>query len=146
MTLYFNTTVPSQSLVTFNISNAAELLPAGCLWTLSLRSELTHTSPVLQGESQVGMDMTLELVSSNERSSTFQLSYNYAWFDMRDNFKDGIYVYQVGWKDAAYDFFPLISGVAKVITKAGEDPNRNIVSYESNNEDNSGFVYYSENL
>ena len=147
MTLYFNTTQPNQSKFTVNIANATDILPAGGLWTLSLRSQLTHTSQINdQGERQLGHDLAIEVVSSNERSTTFQISYNYAWVDMRDNFKNGIYICQIGWKTGTLDFVPYISGVAKVITKAGEDPTKDIVTYTSNNEDNSGFVYYSEKL
>lgn len=145
MTLYFNTLSPFEAKFTVNIANASTYTG---IWTMSLRSELTHTSPVLQSESQVGMDLSIDVVSSNERSTTFQFSNNYAWADMKNNFKDGIYVYQIGLKTEGEEiiFTPVISGVAKVITGAGENPNRNIVSYQSNNEDNSGFVYYSENL
>jgi len=149
MTLYF---IPdpgySTAKFTVNISNASQVIPDGNVWAISLRSELTHTSPVFQTESQIGLDLGLVVVSSNERSTTFEFSNIGGWHDMKNNLKNGIYIYQIGWYETSGSrpFTSVLSGVAKVITSAGQDPTKDIVSYTSNNEDNSGFVYYSETL
>lgn len=148
MTLYFTTTSPGipPAPFTVSIANADQVLPAGKLWTLSLRSELSKVNPATQGEEQFGHDLTLNPIETNDRYTTFRITNNAQWASMRDNFKDGIYVYQIGWIDELYAFTPYMTGVAKVITKAGQDPTKDVVSYQSNNEDNSGFVYYSDTL
>lgn len=144
MTLYF-TTVPGEATNEFTVSipNAPNDLG---IWTLSLRSQLTHISPVEQAESQLGMDLDIVPLETNDRYTTFRFSYNYAWAEMKNYLKNGIYYYRVGIKENDLNFIEYIQGVAKVITQASLEPSKEIIKYNSNNEDNSGFVYYSNTL
>lgn len=145
MTLYF-TTAPDENTNRFTVSIPnANIAPYG-IWTLSLRSQLTHVSPVLQAESQLGMDLDIVPFETNDRYTTFRFSNNFAWFDMKNYLKNGIYYYRIGIKEDDLNFIEYITGVAKVITQASLDPAKEIVKYNSNNEDNSGFVFYSDTL
>ena len=145
MTLYF-TDRPGYATNEFTASIPnADTAPIG-IWTLSLRSELTHVSPVLQAESQLGMDLTIVPLETNDRYTTFQFTNNYTWTQMTEYLKNGIYYYRIGIKKDDLSFEEYITGVAKVITQASLDPDKEIIKYNSNNEDNSGFVYYSDTL
>lgn len=144
MTLYFTSALPSETnRFTVSIPNAPTDLG---IWTLSLRSELTHVSPVLQAESQLGMDLSIVPLETNDRYTTFKFTNNYTWAQMRQYLKNGIYYYRVGIKEDDLNFVEYIKGVAKVITQASLEPSKEIIKYNSNNEDNSGFVYYSDTL
>lgn len=148
MTLYF-TTIPGLQTNSFTVSipNADQQLLPNCVWNLSLRSELTHVSPVFQSESQIGMVIDIVVGETNDRYTTFEISNNAQWLQMRDYLKDGIYIYQIIQVNGlTNEIHPWQSGVAKVITQAGLEPTKDIVKYTSDNEDNSGFVYYSDTL
>lgn len=145
MAIYFTT--EANRYFTANVQNAQDILPAGALWTLSLRSKLSHVSPVYgQTESETGLDLSIDVVNSNDRYTTFRLSNNINYDAVKNALKNGVYTYQIGWKTDTLTFVPLVSGVTQVFTQASIDPAKEIIKYTSTNEDNSGFVYYSDTL
>jgi len=144
MAIYF--TPASNRYVYSNIANATNI-PLDGVWTISLRSKLSHVSPLIgQPENQLGLDLTINVVTSNDRYTLFEMSNNPFYNDMQNSLKEGIYNYQIGIKKADLSFEAYETGVTQVYTNASSEPTKEIVKYTSNNEDNLGFVYYSDTL
>lgn len=145
MTIYFNNTV-TDSKFTTSISNVNDLIPLGYDVVLSLRSMLTHNNLVLQDETELGLKITV--VETNDRYTTFEFTNTADFQNLRDNLKNSICVYQIGYTEQVTPttFTAIQTGVAKVVTIADQQPTKKIVEYTSTNEDNSGFSYIPDTL
>lgn len=140
MTLYFQDS--TQRRFTVSVPNVEDTL-----WHLLLSGEYPHKlEPKDVVEPAPWNQLDLSVVETNDRYTTFQVSNNIYYRTIRDNFYNGIYNIKIGKEIGQTGEEYIYEGTVKLITQASQDASRNIKKYESDDESNSGYVFYSQNL
>lgn len=142
MTLYFDGPGTSDDLFTVSVPNVEDVL-----WHLLLSSEYSKKLEPKDPDSvEPWSAIDLSVVETNDRYTTFRMSNNSFYQEIRDNFYNGIYNIKIGADIGQIEERYIYEGTAKLVTAASLDTSKNIKKYESDDETNSGYVFYSENL
>lgn len=142
MTLYFDGPGTSEDLFTISVPNVPN-----AIWKLLLSSEYAKKLEPQDPDVVVPWNsLDLSVVETNDRYTTFQFSNNANYIYIKDNFFNGIYNIKIGRAIGTENEEYIYEGTAKVITEASQDATKNIKKYESDDETNSGYVFYSETL
>ena len=143
MTLYFIGPHPNENPFTISVPN----IELGTIWRLLLSGEYPHKlEPKTPGAVEPWKALDLTVVETNDRYTTFAVSFNANYITIRDNFYNGMYNIKIGTDIDQIGERYIYEGTVKLITGASQDSTRNIKKYESDDESNSGYVYYSEKL
>jgi len=142
MTLYFDGPGTPQDYFTISVPN----LPTA-VYTLLLSSEYTKKlEPKAPDAIEPWNAIDCSVVDTNDRYTTFEMALNANYEEIKDTFRNGIYNIKIGVNMGTVNQEYIYEGTAKVITAASQDAAKNIKKYESDNETNSGYVFYSDTL
>lgn len=141
MTLYFDGPGTGDDLFTISQPNLSGQ------YKLLLSSEYAHKlTPKDPDEVLPWSALDLTIVETNARYTTFKLSNNTYYQQIRDNFYNGVYNIKIGKAIGTPEEEYIYEGTVKLITAASQDATKNIKKYESDDETNSGYVFYSDRL
>ena len=142
MTLYFQDSGANGARFTVSVPNIG-----GGFWTLLLSSQYSkHLEPGSPTDNDPWNRIDLQIVETNDRYTTFQPANNVYYHQIRENFYNGVYNIKIGTDLATENPVYIYEGTAKLLTGASEDATKNIKKYESDDETNSGYVFYSDRL
>lgn len=143
MTLYFDGPTNDSDTFTISVPN----VDTQEIWRLLLSGEYPHKlEPKDPDAVEPWKAIDLTLVETNDRYTTFKPALNANYIAIKDNFYNGIYNIKIGADIDQIGERYIYEGTVKLITAASEDATRNIKKYESDDESNSGYVFYSEKL